>query len=61
MAAENWEDLEVASIQQLDQLKGKSDRAFFFLGVALYKMEFYDQACLAFQKSSELKADDPQL
>lgn len=58
---EDWEKLEVAAVDQLDQLKGKSARGYFFLGISLYKMEFFDQACLSFQRSSELKADDAQV
>lgn len=58
---EEWERLEVEAVDQLDLMKGKSPKAFFFLGISLYKMQFYDQACLAFQRSSELKADDAQV
>ena len=46
-------------MDKLDLTKGKSPKAFFYLGIALYKMGFYEQACRAFQKSSELNAADP--
>lgn len=42
-------------------MNGKSPKGFFYLGIALYKMRYYAQALKAFQKSSELKADDAQL
>ena len=45
-------------MEQLDAAKGKSPKGFFYLGIALFKMKFYDQSLKAFQKSSELKADD---
>lgn len=59
--AEKWEELEVAAVDQLEAMNGKSPKGFFYLGVALYKMRYYTQALKAFQKSSELKADDAQL
>ena len=37
-----WEQLEEASVDQLDHMQGKSPRGFFYLGVALYKMQYYD-------------------
>jgi tetratricopeptide (TPR) repeat protein len=58
---EAWEDLEQEAVDQLDSTNALSHLAFYFLGVALFKMKFYDQAVKAFQKSSELKADDAQL
>jgi hypothetical protein len=39
---EDWEKLEAAAVDQLDSLSGKSPRGFFYLGVALYKMNYYD-------------------
>lgn len=51
----------MAAVDQLDALGGKSPKGFFYLGVALFKMRYYDQAIKAFQKSCELKADDAQL
>lgn len=59
--SEKWEELEVAAVDQLEAMNGKSPKGFFYLGVALYKMRHYAQALRAFQKSSELKADDAQL
>lgn len=41
-------------------MKGRSARGFFFLGIALFKMEYFDQAAIAFQKSTEIKPDDSQ-
>ena len=51
----------MAAVDQLDAMGGKSPKGFFYLGVALFKMRYYDQAIKAFQKSCELKADDAQL
>lgn len=34
---------------------GESDRAFFFLGVALYKMDHHQAAINAFQRSTTIK------
>ena len=42
-------------------MKGKSPKGYFYLGVALYKMNHFAPALKSFQKSSELKADDAQL
>jgi hypothetical protein len=36
---EEWDILEDLALDELDSSKGGSDRAFFFLGLALYKME----------------------
>lgn len=36
-----WVDLENAAVDQLDAMKGKSPKGFFYLGVALYKMEYF--------------------
>jgi tetratricopeptide (TPR) repeat protein len=58
---ERWNDLEVAAVDHLEAMNGKSPKGFFYLGIALYKMRYYAQALKAFQKSSELKADDAQL
>ena len=58
---EAWEELEQEAVDQLDSTSALSPLAFYFLGIALFKMKFYDQAVKAFQKSSELKADDAQL
>ena len=54
IADKNWEKLEIISVEQLDSCKGKSPKGFFYLGVALYKMELTDQAIKAYQKSNEL-------
>ena len=58
---ESWDQLEIAAVDQLDETSGKCHRGYFYLGIAMYKMEFYDQAIIAFMKSSEIKADDAQL
>lgn len=58
---QDWEALEVASVDQLDATKARSPKGYMYLGIALYKMEYYEQACRAFQKSSEIKPDDAQL
>lgn len=42
-------------------MNGKSPKGFFYMGIALYKQKYFSQALKAFQKSSELKADDAQL
>ena len=55
---QDWEGLEVAAVDQLDTTKAKSPKGYLYLGIALFKMEFYEQACRAFQKSSEIKPDD---
>jgi hypothetical protein len=39
---EDWESLEVASVDYLDTTKGKSPKGFLYLGIALFKMEFYE-------------------
>lgn len=61
LKSNDWEELEVQAVEQLDATKAKSPKGFFYLGVSLYKMGFYEQACRAFQKSSELNAQDAQL
>jgi tetratricopeptide (TPR) repeat protein len=61
IADRDWEKLEVISVEQLDNCKGKSPKGFFYLGVALYKMDLADQAIKAYQKSNELYGSDPQL
>lgn len=38
----NWEELELKAVDRLDQTKGKSPKGFFYLGIALYKMTFYE-------------------
>jgi hypothetical protein len=43
-----WEDLEQEAVDQLDATDAKSDRAYFFLGIALFKMKYYDQSIKAF-------------
>ena len=58
---EKWEDLEVTAVDHLEAMNGKSPKGFFYLGVALYKMNHFPIALKAFQKSCELKADDAQL
>lgn len=45
---QEWEELELKSVDRLDSTKGKSPKGFFYLGIALYKMTFYEQACRAF-------------
>ena len=40
---------------------GKSPKGFFYLGISLYKQKYFKESLKAFQKSSELKADDAQL
>ena len=49
-----WEKLEMAAIEQLDKAKAKSPKGYFFLGVALYKMKFYQQSIEAFKRCDEL-------
>ena len=41
---EDWEHLETISVQQLDATKGKSPLGFFYLGVSLYKMNYFEDA-----------------
>ena len=36
-----WEKLEIAAIEQLDKAKAKSPKGYFYLGIALYKMKYY--------------------
>jgi len=55
---EEWDKLEDFALDQLDNTKGQCDMGFLYLGIALYKQEHYHQACIAFQKSVELKQDD---
>ena len=55
-----WVDLENAAVDQLDQCKGKSPKGFFYLGVALYKMDYYEQAITAFEKSVQQDSKDAQ-
>ena len=57
----DWQNLEQASVNQLDEVKGKSPKGFFYLGVALYKMGAYGKAIKSFQKSGELNANDAQV
>ena len=56
----NWEELELAAVDQLDASKGKSPQGFFYLGVSLFKMKYYNQAIKAFKKSIELDDSDGQ-
>lgn len=48
----------MAAIDQLDKAKAKSPKGYFYLGVALYKMKFYQQAIEAFKRSNELLSID---
>ena len=36
-----WDKLEDQALDQLDNMKGKCDIAYFFLGISLYKQEHY--------------------
>ena len=54
-----WETLELFAVGQLDKTNAKSAKGFFYLGIALYKMEIYDQAIKAFERSNEIKPKDP--
>ena len=58
---EDWEHLETISVQQLDTMKGKSPLGFYYLGVSLYKMNYFDQSVKAFLKSDDLKKNNPDL
>lgn len=42
LSIQDWEKLEMMSIELLDQTKAKSNKAFFYLGIALYKMQYYE-------------------
>lgn len=44
----DWEKLEQKACDQLDKCKGKSFKGFFYLGIALYKLEYYDGAVKAY-------------
>lgn len=58
---QNWENLEQRACDQLDKQKGKSAKGFFFLGVALFKLQYYDGCIKAYSQSNELNSKDPQL
>ena len=58
---EDWEKLEEFAVDELDNSDGKSTKAYFYLGVALYKQRYFDQSIKAFSKSSEIYAEDAQL
>ena len=53
-----WDQLEDICLDELDATSGNSDRAYFFLGISLYKQEYFSQAVVAFTKSIYLKPDD---
>lgn len=55
---ENWDKLEDTALDELDISKGQCDRAYYYLGISLYKQEHFSHACIAFQKSVELKPDE---
>lgn len=54
----DWNKLEIQALDHLDKCKGKSHKGFFYLGIALYKMGYYEQSIKAYQKSNELDAND---
>jgi hypothetical protein len=55
---EQWSELEVTAVEQLDICKGKSPLGFFYLGVSLYKLDHVEQGIKAFQKSNELDSNN---
>ena len=44
----NWDKLEDTALDELDISKGQCDRAYYYLGISLYKQELFTQACIAF-------------
>lgn len=57
----DWEKLELKACDQLDKCKGKSFKAFFYLGIALYKMQYFEGAIKAFLQANEVFSKDAQL
>ena len=53
---EEWDKLEDLALDELDETKGMSDRAFLYLGVSMYKIGHFTAAKAAFNKSIEQKA-----
>ena len=49
------------SVEQLDLYKGQSSHGFFYLGVALYKLDYYEESVKAFFKSGEIGGMTAQL
>ena len=45
---EKWDDLEELALDDLDTTNAKSNKGYFYLGIALYKMRYYSQALKAF-------------
>ena len=45
---EKWDDLEELALNDLDTTNAKSNKGYFYLGIALYKMRYYTQALKAF-------------
>lgn len=57
----DWHELDIFATSHLEQTKGRSYKAFFYLGVSLYKTKEYESAIKAFQRAEEINPEDAQL
>ena len=48
MSQKNWDGLEELALDELEATNGNSEKGFFLLGIALYKMNCFKQALTAF-------------
>lgn len=53
--------MELKACDQLDKCKGRSFKGFFFLGIALYKMDYIEGAIKAFLQANEVYSKDAQV
>jgi tetratricopeptide (TPR) repeat protein len=58
---EKYEELECLSVEQLDLYKGQCSLGFFYLGISLYKLGYFEECIKAFIKCGEIQGYDAQL
>lgn len=52
-----WDALEDAALDELDLHQGESARGYFYLGIALYRMDHFKAAMYAYQKCTTLNGE----
>lgn len=58
---EDWIQLDSYATEHLEAMSGKSFKGFFYLGVALYKQNDFENAIRAFSKAEFINGEDAQL